>query len=110
MKICLLYELVLSSVNNGNELLVVSALANLPKCELSSNPESVKLKKCLKTVFIFQKENACILFSLKGKQKQGDADFSRVLLRIRHLYEVGEDPVLSQPVTVNLKVNVILLG
>lgn len=52
MKICLLYELVLSSVNNGNELLVVSALANLPKCELSSNPESVKLKKCLKTVFI----------------------------------------------------------
>ncbi|XP_010708727.1 epididymis-specific alpha-mannosidase [Meleagris gallopavo] len=38
-----------------------------------------------------------------GKQKQGDADFSRVLLRIRHLYEVGEDPVLSQPVVVNLK-------
>ena len=38
-----------------------------------------------------------------GKQKQGDADFSRVLLRIRHLYEVGEDPVLSQPVMVNLK-------
>ncbi|KFP79960.1 Epididymis-specific alpha-mannosidase, partial [Acanthisitta chloris] len=38
-----------------------------------------------------------------GKQKQGDADFSRVLLRIRHLYEVGEDPVLSQPVVVDLK-------
>ncbi|XP_015480836.1 epididymis-specific alpha-mannosidase [Parus major] len=38
-----------------------------------------------------------------GKQKQGDADFSRVLLRIRHLYEVGEDPVLSQPVIVDLK-------
>uniref|UniRef100_U3K4T3 Alpha-mannosidase n=1 Tax=Ficedula albicollis TaxID=59894 RepID=U3K4T3_FICAL len=38
-----------------------------------------------------------------GKQKQGDADFSRVLLRIRHLYEVGEDPVLSQPVMVDLK-------
>ncbi|NXC16084.1 MA2B2 mannosidase, partial [Corythaeola cristata] len=38
-----------------------------------------------------------------GKQKQGDADFSRILLRIRHLYEVGEDPVLSQPVMVNLK-------
>ncbi|NXR99110.1 MA2B2 mannosidase, partial [Oxylabes madagascariensis] len=37
------------------------------------------------------------------KQKQGDADFSRVLLRIRHLYEVGEDPVLSQPVMVDLK-------
>ncbi|NXQ30709.1 MA2B2 mannosidase, partial [Alaudala cheleensis] len=38
-----------------------------------------------------------------AKQKQGDADFSRVLLRIRHLYEVGEDPVLSQPVMVDLK-------
>ncbi|NXR53902.1 MA2B2 mannosidase, partial [Hippolais icterina] len=38
-----------------------------------------------------------------GKQKQGDADFTRVLLRIRHLYEVGEDPVLSQPVVVDLK-------
>ncbi|NXQ21103.1 MA2B2 mannosidase, partial [Peucedramus taeniatus] len=38
-----------------------------------------------------------------GEQKQGDADFSRVLLRIRHLYEVGEDPVLSQPVMVDLK-------
>ncbi|NXH00958.1 MA2B2 mannosidase, partial [Loxia leucoptera] len=38
-----------------------------------------------------------------GEQKQGDADFSRVLLRIRHLYEVGEDPVLSQPVVVDLK-------
>ncbi|KFU93748.1 Epididymis-specific alpha-mannosidase, partial [Chaetura pelagica] len=38
-----------------------------------------------------------------GKQKQGEADFSRVLLRIRHLYEVGEDPVLSQPVMLNLK-------
>ncbi|XP_071303327.1 epididymis-specific alpha-mannosidase [Agelaius tricolor] len=38
-----------------------------------------------------------------GEQQQGDPDFSRVLLRIRHLYEVGEDPVLSQPVIVDLK-------
>ncbi|XP_066404745.1 epididymis-specific alpha-mannosidase isoform X1 [Molothrus aeneus] len=38
-----------------------------------------------------------------GEQQQGDPDFSRVLLRIRHLYEVGEDPVLSQPVVVDLK-------
>lgn len=50
----------------------------------------------------------CIFISFEGKQKQGDADFSRVLLRIRHLYEVGEDPVLSQPVMVDLKVNVTL--
>uniref|UniRef100_K7FPL6 Alpha-mannosidase n=1 Tax=Pelodiscus sinensis TaxID=13735 RepID=K7FPL6_PELSI len=40
----------------------------------------------------------------KGIGKQEDADFRRILLRIRHLYEVGEDPVLSQPATVNLKV------
>ncbi|NWR47673.1 MA2B2 mannosidase, partial [Regulus satrapa] len=38
-----------------------------------------------------------------GEQKQGDADFSRVLLRISHLYETGEDPVLFQPVMVDLK-------
>lgn len=50
----------------------------------------------------------CIFISSEGKWKQGDADFSRVLLRIRHLYEVGEDPVLSQPVMVDLKVNVTL--
>ncbi|XP_051894984.1 epididymis-specific alpha-mannosidase isoform X2 [Pristis pectinata] len=35
--------------------------------------------------------------------KWSKPDFRRVLLRILHLYEVGEDPVLSQPVTVNLK-------
>ncbi|NXU56557.1 MA2B2 mannosidase, partial [Turnix velox] len=37
------------------------------------------------------------------KGKECNADFSRVLLRIRHLYEVGEHPLLSLPVTVNLQ-------
>ncbi|XP_006629735.3 epididymis-specific alpha-mannosidase [Lepisosteus oculatus] len=40
---------------------------------------------------------------LQGKTRKADPDFDRVLLRIMHLYEEGEDPVLSQPVTVNLK-------
>uniref|UniRef100_A0A673WCG1 Alpha-mannosidase n=1 Tax=Salmo trutta TaxID=8032 RepID=A0A673WCG1_SALTR len=30
-------------------------------------------------------------------------DYDRVLLRIMHLYEKGEDPVLSQPSTINMK-------
>ncbi|XP_074085923.1 epididymis-specific alpha-mannosidase isoform X2 [Macrotis lagotis] len=39
----------------------------------------------------------------KGHRKDSGPDLSRVLVRICHLYEVGEDPDLSQPVTVNLK-------
>ncbi|XP_057560639.1 epididymis-specific alpha-mannosidase [Hippopotamus amphibius kiboko] len=39
----------------------------------------------------------------KGHQGEAKADLRRVLLRLHHLYEVGQDPVLSQPVTVNLQ-------
>ncbi|XP_028829124.1 epididymis-specific alpha-mannosidase isoform X2 [Denticeps clupeoides] len=36
--------------------------------------------------------------------KQGSApDLDRILLRITHLYETGEDPVLSVPTTINLR-------
>ncbi|XP_076828184.1 epididymis-specific alpha-mannosidase-like isoform X2 [Brachyhypopomus gauderio] len=38
-----------------------------------------------------------------GGGKGFKADFNRVLLRIAHLYEEGEDPVLSKPMTINLK-------
>uniref|UniRef100_H2ZRX8 Alpha-mannosidase n=1 Tax=Latimeria chalumnae TaxID=7897 RepID=H2ZRX8_LATCH len=39
----------------------------------------------------------------KGNQKHTDPDFQRVLLRIMHLYKVGEDPILSQPVVIDIK-------
>lgn len=39
----------------------------------------------------------------KGDRQKTAADFHRVLLRIQHLYEADEDPVLSKPASVNLK-------
>ncbi|XP_075050593.1 epididymis-specific alpha-mannosidase [Mixophyes fleayi] len=39
----------------------------------------------------------------RGKGQTGDPDFHRVLLRIQHLYETDEDPVLSKPATINIK-------
>uniref|UniRef100_A0A8C0PVR9 Glycosyl hydrolase family 38 C-terminal domain-containing protein n=1 Tax=Canis lupus familiaris TaxID=9615 RepID=A0A8C0PVR9_CANLF len=40
----------------------------------------------------------------RGKAK---ADLRRVLLRLHHLYEEGKDPVLSQPVRVNLQISAL---
>ncbi|XP_069451160.1 epididymis-specific alpha-mannosidase-like [Ovis canadensis] len=39
----------------------------------------------------------------KGHFHEPKADLRRVLLRLQHLCEVDQDPVLSQPVTVNLR-------
>ncbi|XP_030634992.1 epididymis-specific alpha-mannosidase [Chanos chanos] len=38
-----------------------------------------------------------------GRSGESQTDFDRVLLRIMHLYEEGEDPILSKPTTINLK-------
>ncbi|OCT99309.1 epididymis-specific alpha-mannosidase isoform X2 [Xenopus laevis] len=38
-----------------------------------------------------------------GNVRGSVADFHRVLLRMQHLYETDEDPVLSKPVTINLQ-------
>uniref|UniRef100_A0A8C6DT03 Lysosomal alpha-mannosidase n=1 Tax=Moschus moschiferus TaxID=68415 RepID=A0A8C6DT03_MOSMO len=39
----------------------------------------------------------------KGSHGEAKAEFRRVLLRLHHLYEVDEDPIRSQPATVNLQ-------
>lgn len=38
-----------------------------------------------------------------GGDEKSEVNFDRILLRITHLYEEGESPVLSQPTTINLK-------
>ncbi|XP_062850281.1 epididymis-specific alpha-mannosidase isoform X2 [Trichomycterus rosablanca] len=43
------------------------------------------------------------LMNFSSGGERSETDFNRVLLRIIHLYEKGEDPVLSKPTTINLK-------
>ncbi|XP_052003302.1 epididymis-specific alpha-mannosidase [Xyrauchen texanus] len=38
-----------------------------------------------------------------GEERKSEIDFDRILLRITHLYEEGDDPILSKPSTINLK-------
>ena len=43
-------------------------------------------------------------FCPQDQKHEAKADLRRVLLRLQHLYEVDQDPVLSRPVTVKLQV------
>ncbi|XP_077136225.1 epididymis-specific alpha-mannosidase [Ranitomeya variabilis] len=52
-------------------------------------------------------EHMCTLHKANTR---GDADFSRVLLRMQHLYEDDEDPVLSKSTTINIKLLLQSLG
>lgn len=42
---------------------------------------------------------------LKDSKEEKSPNLQRILLRLHHLFEIKEDPVLSQPVTLDLKVN-----
>nr|KAF6501246.1 mannosidase alpha class 2B member 2 [Molossus molossus] len=91
----------------------VVVLANLSKADLNwstPQPEAVTLPPSLHLQILsipgwnYSSNHTEHLRNLhKGRHRKPKADLRRVLLRLHHLYEVGEHPSLSRPVRVNLK-------
>ncbi|XP_059131017.1 epididymis-specific alpha-mannosidase [Peromyscus eremicus] len=83
----------------------------------SQNPQAVTLPPNLHLQILsipgwnYSRSHAQHLKNLwRGHPEKPQANLRRVLLRLHHLYEAGEDPVLSQPVTMDLRVVLRGLG
>uniref|UniRef100_A0A4W2D2S1 Alpha-mannosidase n=1 Tax=Bos indicus x Bos taurus TaxID=30522 RepID=A0A4W2D2S1_BOBOX len=71
-------------------------------CEAVTLPPSVHLQILSIPGWKYSSNHTEHLQTLQ-KGHEAKADLRRVLLRLQHLYEVDQDPVLSRPVTVNLQ-------
>uniref|UniRef100_A0A8B9WNI0 Alpha-mannosidase n=1 Tax=Bos mutus grunniens TaxID=30521 RepID=A0A8B9WNI0_BOSMU len=74
-----------------------------PTQEAVTLPSSVHLQILSIPGWKYSSNHTKHLRTLQKGEHEAKADLRRVLLRLQHLYEVDQDPVLSRPVTVNLQ-------